>query len=108
MVSHFIKGKFLMDLSNILRWTPVSVTWRDIHVCGDALDPDDYIQNFEACIRKTAGYFLAVSQDHLFICETDDRDAKTDFVAERINAFPLEVVMDVLTLNSANGLHYQP
>jgi hypothetical protein len=58
-------------------------------------DPDEYVENYEPCIRKTAGYFLAVSQGHLFACETDDRDANTDHDAERINSYPLEVLRSI-------------
>lgn len=83
------------DFRNHKIWDTISVTWMDIHVNGEELDPKDYIENYEPCIRRTAGYFLGVKHGHLFIAETDDRRAHTDHVAERINSFPLSIVVTI-------------
>lgn len=76
-------------------YDPIIVTWMDIHVDGASLDPEDYIENYEPCIRRTAGFFLALKHDHLFICETDDRQAHTEELVERINSFPLSIIQSL-------------
>lgn len=83
------------DFAKFQLWQTLTVTWQDIHVTDEGLDPGDYIENYEPCTRRTAGFFLGVKHDHLFLAETDDREAHVGTDAERINAFPLNCVLIV-------------
>jgi hypothetical protein len=81
-------------------YDPIVIQWVDIHVTNEAHDPDEYIESFEPCVRRTTGFFLGIRCDHLFTAETDDRQAKTDYLVERINAFPLSVIKSIIKPHS--------
>ena len=86
------------DFKSYKLWEPIVVEWIDILVDREAHDPGEYIENYKPCVRKTAGFFLGVKHSHLFICETDDREARTGDDAESINAFPLCVIQKVIKI----------
>ena len=83
-------------LKTLKKWDLISVRWEDIFVRFGAQYSTKYINDYEPCMRSTAGYYLGNNDGRLFIAETDDRDAGIDDIdCESVTAIPLGNILHI-------------
>ena len=83
-------------IKSLKKWDLVSVEWEDVFCRFGAQHSSLYIEAYEPCIRKTAGYYLGSKAGRIFIAETDDRTAGVDDCdCESVTTLPLAYIIKI-------------
>jgi hypothetical protein len=83
-------------LKKLKKWDLISVVWEDIFCRYGAQNSTHYVDSYQKCVRKTAGFYLGHKEGRLFVAETDDRHAQLDDVdCESITTFPIQNIIEI-------------
>ena len=89
-----------VDPATIEKWSHVSVQWEDAFESENRpVNSKEFIEEYEACIRHTIGWFLGYDGARIFVTSTNDSQKQIeDEDCDSILVIPYGMVVGLRTL----------
>lgn len=83
------------------KWQPIIVEWEDALTSHAPHNSRQYIKTYKPMIRKSIGFLLGRTEEHIHISATDDRSAVDYDDSDDITTIPIGMIRKVSFLTSS-------
>jgi len=91
-------------MSDPKKWDSLIIVWEDAMISHSPSNSKYYVKHYKPVIRRSIGFLLGRTDDHIHISSTDDRLSSDYDDAEDITTIPMSMVRSVILLTPSEIL----